>query len=94
MPIDSTSVPASRSTARWVVLLSTLGFWIAVISLLVYSPSLIIDLVGVLAIFVLYVGLLFGCALLSDARLGRGQATGGQLPPQPTARQVPVGLGV
>jgi hypothetical protein len=53
----------------------TLGFWPAVISLIIFSPSVIFGLMGVVAVFALYFLGLVGYALHVDIRDRRTNQT-------------------
>ena len=67
VPAPNPHSPFSPTLAR-VAVVSTLAFWLAVVALLIVSPSLVDDLVGVPAICLLYAVAMGGCGLLLDRR--------------------------
>ena len=67
MTTFSPSPPSSSADLR-VPLLLTLLFWPAVISLVVFSPSLVVDLIAVPVVFAVYFLTLIGYGLLVDVR--------------------------
>ncbi len=59
--------PTTRLATARVPVLLTLAFWPALIFLLIFSPSIIDDLIGFVAIFTVYCLMLIGWGLRNEA---------------------------